>query len=200
MAGTASAIIMGKANPSRAPNSQSAPSRHVDKLRVAQIGMQGHSGIVLNGLSQTKECELVAVARSLPDEQIEDLKNYSCWSKQTRIYEDYRKMLDETKPDIVAVFTPFVENGRANIEAARRGCHVISEKPLAVTLEELDELRRQRDKNNIRITALLPTRLNPMFAAAHKAVKDGLVGEPVLISAQKILPLGERPAGVLQVS
>ncbi|MHC4796686.1 MAG: Gfo/Idh/MocA family protein [Planctomycetota bacterium] len=191
VAGTASAAIMGRAKNILAEDKNPSQAKPTSTFRAVQIGAQGHAGIVLKGLTQTEDCRLIAVARSMPEEPIEHLKNHTAWRKETRIYEDYRKMLDETKPDIVAVFTPFGQNGQANIEAARRGCHVISEKPLAVNMQELNELRRQRDQNNIRVTALLPMRFNPAFAAAHKAVKDGLIGEPILISAQKSYRWGQ---------
>ena len=92
---------------------------------------------------------------------------------------------------MVAVFAPYGHNGRVAAEAVRRGCHVISEKPLAGTLRELQQLRDARDKTGARVTALLPMRLMPAFRAAHKAVAGGLIGEPVLVTAQKSYQWGE---------
>ena len=163
-------------------------------LRVAQIGMQGHFGDIVRGIPQIENCQLVAVARSTPDEPIEELKKFPAWNPQTRVYDDYRKMLDEAKPDVVAVFTPYAHNGRFNIEAVRRGCHVISEKPLAATMDDLDRLRAERNKAQVRVTAVLAMRLHPGFAAAHQAVKEGLIGEPILVAAQKSYRWGtDRP-------
>lgn len=154
-------------------------------LRVAQVGMQGHYGHVINGIPNVENCQLVAVARSQPDEQIERLNDSPAWTGQTRVFDDWRKMLDEAKPDVVATFMPYALNGRVNLEAVQRGCHVISEKPLAPTMEQLNDLREARDKAGVHVTALLPMREHPEFAAARKAVRNGLIGEPVLISAQK---------------
>lgn len=154
-------------------------------LRVAQIGMQGHCGHVMNAIPNVENCRLVAIARSEPGEDIERLQQTPAWTDQTRVFDDWRKMLDEVKPDIVATFMPYALNGKVNIEAAQRGCHVISEKPLAPTMEQLNALREARERTGVRVTALLPMREQPEFAAARKAVRDGLIGEPVLISAQK---------------
>ena len=163
-------------------------------LRVAQIGRQGHFGDVMRGIPEIANCRLAAVARAWPDESIEDLKRQPAWTPQTRIYDDYRKMLDEVKPDVVAVFAPYARNGEVNIEAVRRGCHVFSEKPIAASIEHLDRLRAERDKAKVRVTAMLPMRTFPVFAAAHQAVKRGLIGEPVLISAQKSYKFGSKRA------
>jgi len=184
VAGAASAAIAGGTGLAFSAQNQSK------KIRVAQIGLQGHPGIVMQGLNMTKNCELVAFAPALRGESIDHIKRNCKVAEKTRVYDDYRKMLDEVKPDIASVFMPYGFNGQANIEAARRGCHIISEKPLATSMEDLDTLRKERDRNNIRITALFPTRFNPMFAAAHAAVKAGTIGEPVLVSAQKSYRFG----------
>jgi predicted dehydrogenase len=75
--------------------------------------------------------------------------------------------------------------GEVNIEAARRGCHIITEKPIALSMEELNTLRTELNKTGKRLTALLPFRQMGPFVAAHQAVKKGMIGEPLLISAQK---------------
>ena len=54
-------------------------------LRVAQIGMQGHCGYVLNGIPKVDDCELVAVARSSPNERIERLKELGRWTEDMRV-------------------------------------------------------------------------------------------------------------------
>lgn len=164
----------------------SQPATTAAPLRVAQIGIQGHYFHVIDGIPKLRDCQLVGVARSMPDEKIEDLKKKPAWTEQTRLYEDYRKMLDELKPDIVAVFAPLANLGEASIEAVRHRCHVISEKPLALRLEELRTLLREQDHAGVRISAILPYRLFPAFVAARKAiVEEGLIGEPVQVCVQK---------------
>ncbi len=169
----------------------SRPTTRNSLLRVVQIGMQGHFGSVLEGITRLKDCRLAAVARSWPDEPIETLKRFPAWTAQMRVFDDYRRMLDEIRPDIAAVFTPYAHNGPANIEAAARGCHVFSEKPLAAELAQLQRLRELRDKSRVRVTAMLPMRVRPAFVAARQAVSNGRIGEPLLISAQKSYRWGD---------
>lgn len=154
-------------------------------LRIAQIGMQGHYAEILPHIPKLPNCQLVAVARSAPDEPVEQLKKSPAWNNEVRIFDDYRRMLDEVKPDIVATFMPCALNVQANTEALRRGCHIISEKPLACTLPELEAFRQEFDRHPVKLTTLLVTRLEPAMAAARKVVADGLIGEPLVISAQK---------------
>lgn len=160
------------------------------EIRVAQVGVQGHCEDVLRGIPEIGKCRLVAAARSYPNEDLGRLTRSPAWSKDGRVYDDYRKMLDEAKPDIVATFAPYAHNGTVNIEAVKRGCHVFSEKPVAVSVAELDTLRAERDRRKVQVTAMLPMRTFPAFVAARDAVKQGKIGEPVLLSAQKSYKFG----------
>lgn len=185
VSGTAAVVTGVAAGIVRSVEQKAAVVQPAKPLRVVQIGMQGHFGDIVTGIPAADGCRLVAVARSFPDEPVETLKDKPAWNPETRVYDDYRRMLDEVKPDVAAVFAPYAHNGQVNIEAVRHGCHVISEKPLASTLEDLDTLRAERDRAKVRVTAMLAMRLDPGMAAAHKAVKAGSIGEPLLISAQK---------------
>ncbi|HOW18885.1 MAG TPA: Gfo/Idh/MocA family oxidoreductase [Phycisphaerae bacterium] len=165
------------------------------EMRLAMIGMQGHYNYVADAVRDIPNCRLEAIARSTPDEKIEKAKEKRPWIQDAKVYDDYRTMLDEVKPDIVGVFMPIARMGEGCIEAVRRGCHVASEKPLASSLDELHRLREERDKAGVRITMFLIMRMGPEWIAARRAVRAGLIGEPVLMSAQKSYRWydGERP-------
>ncbi len=160
------------------------------EISVAQVGVQGHCDDVLRGIPEISKCKLVAAVKSFPDEDLGRIKRSLAWSKDVRVYDDYRKMLDEAKPDIVATFAPYAKNGKINIEAVNRGCHVFSEKPVAASVADLDALRAARDQQKVQVTAMLPMRTAPAFVAAREAVKQGKIGEPVLLSAQKSYKFG----------
>jgi predicted dehydrogenase len=185
VAGTAAAAAGVVVSGTQAAVQTQAGGKAHEPIRVVQIGMQGHCGDIVNGIPTVEGCRLVAVARSFQDESIEKLKETPAWNPETKVYDDYRRMLDEVKPDIVAVFAPYAHNGQVNIDAVKHGCHVISEKPLASTLADLDTLRAERDRAKVRVTAMLGMRFQSGLVAAHKAIKDGAIGEPLLISAQK---------------
>lgn len=189
---TAGAAAVAVGGVSTADAEQPAVKAAGKELRVAQIGVQGHFGDVVSGIPKLANCRLVAAARSWSEENMDRLRRSRVCTEQTPIYDDYVKMLDEIKPDMVAVFAPFARNGKVNVQAAKRGCHVFSEKPIAVSMADLDALRAARDKMKIHVTAMLPMRSFSVFAAAHDAVKRGLIGEPVLVSAQKSYKWGAR--------
>lgn len=161
------------------------------KLRVAIIGVVGHLNYVLDGLLKTDDCTLAAVAKGEPDDQLERILS-SPASKRDRpkSYDDYRKMLDEVRPDIACVFMRYHRIAEASIEAVRQGCHVVCEKPVATELADLQRVRDAVEQAKVRLTTLLAIRFEPLFLAARRAVAEGMIGEPALAFGQKSYKFG----------
>jgi len=160
-------------------------------MRLAIIGSYGHVGVPLADPAAAG-VEVVAAARWGPDDPLGFLGKFASAPADLPVYDDYRKMLTEVQPDIAAVFMPLYRNAEAAIAAAEAGCHIISEKPLATTLEDLSSLREAVRKANVRVAAAFTSRAEPPFLAARQVVRDGRIGKPVLASAQKSYPFAER--------
>ncbi len=163
-------------------------------LRVALIGKDGHTNVVLDGMLGVPGARLVALAKGRPEDGIAGIQKHKAFLPDTRIYEDYRRLLDQEKPHLVGICLPYAENAAAAREAAERGIHVLTEKPAATTLAELDHLEAALKKSGTGFSMMLTLRSSPRFQAARQAVRQGWVGEPILISSQKSYKFGrERP-------
>jgi len=75
----------------------------------------------------------------------------------------------------------------------KRGIHCFVEKPLSFSLAELDEIISLYYTAGVHLTSMMCLRYHPAFYAACKAVEEGLIGEPVLITAQKSYKMGLKP-------
>lgn len=73
-------------------------------------------------------------------------------------YRDYRDMLESEDLDVVSVCTPNKFHAAATIAALEAGCHVLCEKPMAVTLREADRM----------IAAARHARRKLMIAFSHR--------------------------------
>jgi predicted dehydrogenase len=91
---------------------------------------------------------------------------------------------------VVAPF--FFLQSRIACECLERGIHVFVEKPMAVSFEQLERLRRAHAQGRAILCPMLASRYVPSFSAAWRALKDGQVGEPLLITALKSYKLGSR--------
>ncbi|MCI4066806.1 Gfo/Idh/MocA family oxidoreductase [Micromonospora sp. R77] len=68
-------------------------------------------------------------------------------------------------------------------EALRRGRHVFSEKPLGQTLAEALELQETARANGLLLSSAPSTALGPCHGAVRDALRDGVVGRPLVVYA-----------------
>ena len=151
-------------------------------IKVAMIGTSGHTNLVLDGVGNETKTVFAGYARydntgvKIP--------------AGAAIFDDYESMLDRVKPDVVGICLPYSENAQASIAAAERGIHIVTEKPVATTLEDLNRVLAAVTANRVRLTAMLAMRTEPHFLAMRESITRGDIGEPVLATAQKSYKFG----------
>lgn len=160
------------------------------RVRVGLIGTDGHTGVILGAIPRGAGVELAAFAKSLPDDDDDAIRRNQAFSEKTRVYDEFEPMLEKEELDVVAVCLPYYRNAEASLAAARKGIHIVSEKPVATTLESLAALKKAVANSGVRLTSLMNMRCFPPYRAARKAVEDGLVGEPILLTSQKSYKFG----------
>lgn len=64
---------------------------------------------------------------------------------------DLGKLIDEAKPEIVAIATPVASHFELAKTALEKGCHVLCEKPLSATVEEAETLCALAEKQGKRL-------------------------------------------------
>ena len=111
-----------------------------------------------------------------------------------RKYDDYKEMLDREKPDIVSIDGPFERHAEMCIEALKRNCHILCEKPIALTLSELAKIKATYSNyTHLNLCSMVALRYENAFLAAKKSIDNNDIGEIKLINTQKSYKLGIRP-------
>lgn len=164
----------------------------LETIDVGLIGKDGHAYYVLNGIPKVEGARLVAYAKGDPNEDVSWLRKSPVFTDKTAIFDSYEEMLEKAHLTVAVVCLPYYRNAGASMAAARRGVHVISEKPVATTQADLDALERVVKESGVRLTAMLAMRLSPAYSCIHRAVAAGAIGEPILASAQKSYKWGSR--------
>ncbi len=158
-------------------------------MKVCFIGACGHWSQAYACLKKRKNVVFVGFApASLEEERNESI------DVEIPYYKDYQVMLEETKPNLAIVSPVFGITGQIVIECAKRKIDVFSEKPIASSLEELDEVQRAIQENGIRFSAMHYLRFDPAFYQAAQMVRSGKIGQLKMITAQKSYKYGQRPS------
>jgi UDP-N-acetyl-2-amino-2-deoxyglucuronate dehydrogenase len=112
--------------------------------------------------------------------------------KNVRVYDDLELMLDGEAPDFVDVASPPGLHHLAARAALSAGAHVIVEKPLALSLDEFEELAAIAAEKGRILMCVHNWKYAPAYAAARKAIEDGRLGAIRFISIDR---LRTEPAG-----
>ena len=100
------------------------------------------------------------------------------------VYDDLDRFLAHQPMDIVAIGSPSALHAEQGIAAARRGLHVLSEKPLDVTTRRADELIDACTAAGVKLGVFFQDRLRPAVARLKRMVDDGELGKPVMIAGR----------------
>ena len=80
---------------------------------------------------------------------------------QLKAYTDYREMLDREKPDVVHICTPHYLHAEMAIYALERNIHVLCEKPLCISREEIESVLKAEEKSDAQLAVCFQNRYTP---------------------------------------
>ena len=165
-------------------------------LSVAVIGTGWCGGIRAETLAGHPLVKSLHLAEIRPD-RLEELKRKL---KPASATSDYQELL---KKDIDAVYisaTPESTHYPMARDFLAAGKHVFLEKPIALSLDEADELIRLSQGRKFSIG--YSQRFNPKYAYVRKCIRDGTIGRPVsaLVSRHITRGLGSKITGRTRLS
>ena len=160
--------------------------------RVGILGLKGHQGVVLNSIPKIDDVVLSAVADD-SEEALMRIKKHPAVTSDTKFYRNISELLEEEKIDIACVSGTDGERAHVLLECMNRGIHVLSEKPLTMTLDELSMVKEAYNSSGVVLSMLLTMRFSPSCRKIREVVTSGIIGEVCLANAQKSYKLGDRP-------
>jgi UDP-N-acetyl-2-amino-2-deoxyglucuronate dehydrogenase len=99
-------------------------------------------------------------------------------------FTDLDEMLDTVKPQVLAICTPSGLHPAHGIAAAKRGIHVVSEKPMATKLRDADALVEACDAAHVHLFVVKQNRLNPPIQLLKRAIDKERFGRLYMVSAR----------------
>ncbi|MCP3667365.1 MAG: Gfo/Idh/MocA family oxidoreductase [Gammaproteobacteria bacterium] len=95
-------------------------------------------------------------------------------------FKDMDSMMQSESIDVVVVLTPTGVHAENVINLAKYQKDIITEKPMALTLDGVDEMIRACDENGCRLFVVKQNRFNVPVVKLHEAVEQGRFGKKVL--------------------
>ena len=92
-------------------------------------------------------------------------------------YTDYRKMVQENKPELVSIATESGIHAEIALYCIENNINVIIEKPMAMSLQDADKIIELSEKKNVKVCACHQNRFNVAVQEMRKALESGRFGK-----------------------
>ncbi len=140
-------------------------------LRLGLIGCGRVARYHAQALTEIEGSRLVAVCDIVPERADDFSRRYG-----GDAYYDHRELLERKDVDVVCIATPSGDHPAIGIDAARAGKHVVVEKPIGLTLKEIDDLIDACRSQNVKLCTVHQNRFNPAIAKLREAFEQGKFG------------------------
>lgn len=144
-------------------------------LRIVLAGCGGISGAWFDAIKTLTDVAVVGLV-DLREEAAQARKEKH-GLESAAVGTDLRAMLKKARPDVV--FDCTVPEARASVvlTALRYGCHVLSEKPMAASMQEARRMVRASAKAGRLFAVMQNRRYNPRIHALRGAIASGSIGD-----------------------
>lgn len=144
------------------------------KLKVALIGA-GTWGMAHAGIYSSHHLSEFTAVCDISKEKAEKIaKKYN-----VKYFTDYEEMLNSIECDAVAIVTPDFAHAKPIIAVAKRNKHILCEKPLATSYEDLSLILDVLKGRNIQLMVDYHNRWNPPVCKIKNDVDAGKIGKVV---------------------
>lgn len=152
------------------------------QLRLGFIGVGGIADLQLRLFAARSDVNIVALS-DISDTAL-DTRLDSFPDADT--FTDYKAMLREVELDAVSVCTPNIQHAAPTIAALQAGCHVLCEKPLAMTTAEARRMVKAATDNRRKLVTGFQYRFDPRTSYLRQAFDEGAFGDMLYTRVQAL--------------
>ncbi|MFM8363097.1 MAG: Gfo/Idh/MocA family protein [Haliscomenobacter sp.] len=177
-----------------------------DQINFGLIGAKGMGWSNMSSHLKMPQVNCIAIAdidESVRNQRAADVEKLR--GKKPKLYNDYRKLLDNKDVDVVIVGTPDHWHCLITVDALSAGKHVYVEKPLANTIEECNLMVKAQERYGKLVQVGQWQRSGSQYDDAIRFVRSGQLGNIRLVKCWayqgwmkpvSVVPDGPVPAGV----
>lgn len=153
------------------------------KLRWGILGAARVNERLLPAIIESPNAELVAIASRRAGAAKATLEKYAPCHGNVRCYDDLDALINDA--EVEAIYCPMANEEHAQwaIKAINAGKHVLIEKPMALTVQDIDAIEAAAKANKVKVMEGFMYRFHPQHARMQEIVESGLIGDILSVRA-----------------
>lgn len=147
------------------------------KLRWGILGAARVNERLLPAIVEAPNANLVAIASRRPGAAAQTLAQYAPHQQHVRTYDNLDALLDDA--EVEAVYLPLAnrEHAEWTIRAIEHGKHVLCEKPMALTVADINAIKAAASQHKVTVMEGFMYRFHPQHARVMELIRLGTIGE-----------------------
>ncbi|MBE9462316.1 Gfo/Idh/MocA family protein [Dyadobacter subterraneus] len=154
-----------------------------ERLGIALVGLGYYStDLLAPALQKTKNCYLAGIVTGTPDKAETWKKKYNIPDKNIYNYKNFDSIANNPDIDVVYIVLPPSMHKEFVIRAAKAGKHVFCEKPMALNVQECEEMIKVCKDNKRSLSIGYRCQHDPNTQEYMRIAKEKALGNVQLIS------------------
>jgi predicted dehydrogenase len=139
--------------------------------------------MLAEGIQVSQYCTLAGIVTGTPSKAEKWKKQYNIPEKNIYNYQNFDEIINNKDIDLVYVVLPNGLHKEFVIRAAKAGKHVITEKPMAVTVKDCDEMIKACNDANVQLAMGYRLHYEPYHLEIKRLGQNKVFGQVRLIEA-----------------
>lgn len=153
------------------------------KLNIALCGLGNYASMLAEGIQVSQYCTLAGIVTGTPEKATKWKSQYNIPEKNIYNYQNFDQIIKNKDIDLVYVVLPNGLHKEFVIRAAKAGKHVITEKPMAITVKDCEEMIKACNDNNVQLAIGYRLHYEPTHLEIKRLGQEKIFGQVRFIEA-----------------
>ena len=153
------------------------------KLNVALCGLGNYASMLAEGIQVSEYCHLAGIVTGTPAKAEKWKTQFNIPEKNIYNYQNFDEIIKNKDIDLVYVVVPNGLHKEFVIRAAKAGKHVITEKPMAITVKDCEEMIKACNDNNVQLAIGYRLHYEPTHLEIKRLGQEKVLGQVRFIEA-----------------
>ena len=171
----------------------------MNKLKWGILGAARVNERLLPAIIEAPNSQLVAIASRREGAAKATLEKYApCYTNSVACYDDMDALIHDK--NVEAVYCPMANEEHAEwaLKCINAGKHVLIEKPMALTVKDIEAIEVAAKKMNVKVMEGFMYRFHPQHKRVQEIVESGLIGD--VLSARASYSFLMKPARMYRIN
>ncbi|MBP1223949.1 Gfo/Idh/MocA family protein [Flavobacterium sp. 1355] len=153
------------------------------KMNIALCGLGIYAELLAKGIEVSEYCNLAGIVTGTPSKAEKWKTKYNIQDKNIYNYQNFDEIKNNPDIDLVYVVLPNSLHKEFTIRAAKAGKHVITEKPMAISAKDCEEMIKACNDNNVQLAVGYRLHYEPYHLELKRLGQEKVFGKVRFIEA-----------------